>query len=505
MSRSLPEDPMIRSLVIQARSAQVSRRTMLQGAGIGAAALALAACAPTGVVAARRAAKDNSATDKTLTWANWAALPRRGRRRATTRPSTASRRRPASTSTTRSTSTTTTRTTARSKTSSPSARTSAPTPSASPTGWSPAGSASATRRSSTTRTSRTRRTSSRSLLNVDFDPGRTNSLPWQGGFAGICWNKEKLPDGPQDGRRPLGPGAQGPRRRAQRDARHHRAHHARAGRRHLAATGADDEFAAAIDVFRQQVESGQIRNIKGNSYIEDLANEDTLAAIVWSGDITALNAEAGDKWGFAIPEAGGTLWNDNFVIPIGSPRKKNAEKLINYYYDPEVAAEVAAWVNYITPVVGAQGGDGQDRPGARRQPADLPQRGDAVARSSASARSTAAEEQAFGAEFQTRPAGRLSGQRAFAEAGADLELVGITKRFPGFTAIEDLDLTIPAGSFFALLGPSGCGKTTTLRLVAGLEEPTAGRILIGGKDVTRPSRTSGRSTRCSRATRCSRT
>jgi spermidine/putrescine transport system ATP-binding protein len=72
----------------------------------------------------------------------------------------------------------------------------------------------------------------------------------------------------------------------------------------------------------------------------------------------------------------------------------------------------------------------------------------------------------------------------FAEAGADLELVGITKRFPGFTAIEDLTLTIPAGSFFALLGPSGCGKTTTLRLVAGLEDPTAGSILIGGKDVT---------------------
>lgn len=72
----------------------------------------------------------------------------------------------------------------------------------------------------------------------------------------------------------------------------------------------------------------------------------------------------------------------------------------------------------------------------------------------------------------------------FAESGADLELVGIQKRFPGFTAIEHLDLTIPAGSFFALLGPSGCGKTTTLRLVAGLEDPTAGRILIGGTDVT---------------------
>ena len=73
---------------------------------------------------------------------------------------------------------------------------------------------------------------------------------------------------------------------------------------------------------------------------------------------------------------------------------------------------------------------------------------------------------------------------SFAEKGADLELVGIEKRFPGFTAIEHLDLTIPAGSFFALLGPSGCGKTTTLRLVAGLEEPSEGQIRIGGVDVT---------------------
>jgi spermidine/putrescine transport system ATP-binding protein len=72
----------------------------------------------------------------------------------------------------------------------------------------------------------------------------------------------------------------------------------------------------------------------------------------------------------------------------------------------------------------------------------------------------------------------------FIARGADLELVGIRKEFPGFTAIENLDLKIPAGEFFALLGPSGCGKTTTLRLVAGLEQPTVGQILIGGKDVT---------------------
>ena len=72
----------------------------------------------------------------------------------------------------------------------------------------------------------------------------------------------------------------------------------------------------------------------------------------------------------------------------------------------------------------------------------------------------------------------------FVARGQDLELKGIRKEFPGFVAVDNLDLHIPAGEFFALLGPSGCGKTTTLRMIAGLESPTAGKILLGGKDVS---------------------
>ncbi|MEV4770016.1 ABC transporter ATP-binding protein [Micromonospora humida] len=67
----------------------------------------------------------------------------------------------------------------------------------------------------------------------------------------------------------------------------------------------------------------------------------------------------------------------------------------------------------------------------------------------------------------------------------DLRLVDLTKRFGIFTAVDDLTLTVPQGSFFALLGASGCGKTTTLRMIAGLEEPTAGQVLLGDRDISR--------------------
>lgn len=80
--------------------------------------------------------------------------------------------------------------------------------------------------------------------------------------------------------------------------------------------------------------------------------------------------------------------------------------------------------------------------------------------------------------------GGNGGGKGFREAKGNLRLSSVTKEFGDFTAVDDLTLEVPRGSFFALLGPSGCGKTTTLRMVAGLEQPTRGKLLIGDTDLT---------------------
>ena len=88
----------------------------------------------------------------------------------------------------------------------------------------------------------------------------------------------------------------------------------------------------------------------------------------------------------------------------------------------------------------------------------------------------------------------------------DIRLKGLTKRFGDVVAVDGVDLEIGHGEFFTLLGPSGSGKTTTLRMIAGFEQPDAGAVELAGTDVTGARRPmTARSTPCSRTTRCSRT
>lgn len=192
------------------------------------------------------------------------------------------------------------------------------------------------------------------LRDVSFDPGREHSLTWQSGFGGLAWNKTAVAGGLRTVSDLWNPDLRG-RVEVLSEMRD------TVGLIMLdqgvdiaSDEWGDDEFFAALEVLDEQISSGQIRQVRGNSYAEDLVSGDALAVIGWSGDITVLNVENGDNWEFVIPEAGGTLWSDNLMVPVGSRRKKNAETLMDYYYDPAVAAEVAAYVNYICPVQGAR-------------------------------------------------------------------------------------------------------------------------------------------------------
>ncbi|MER1995961.1 MAG: spermidine/putrescine ABC transporter substrate-binding protein [Arthrobacter sp.] len=192
-----------------------------------------------------------------------------------------------------------------------------------------------------------------SLKNVDFDPGRKHSLTWQSGFAGIAWNKEAFPQGLKSVSDLWQPELKG-RVEVLDEMRDTMGLLMLDQGVDISGDWGEDEFENALDVLSKQIADGQIRQVKGNSYKEDLISGDALAVIGWSGDITQLNFEEGDKWEFAIPEAGGTLWSDNLLVPIGATHKTNAEKLMDYYYDPVNAATVAAYVNYICPVEGAR-------------------------------------------------------------------------------------------------------------------------------------------------------
>jgi spermidine/putrescine transport system substrate-binding protein len=352
MTRSLPQDPIIRQLVLQARQTQLSRRHLLQGAGIGAGALALAACAPAGS-SAPKPAEDNSANDPTLVWGNWPAYldeddsgasPTLMRFEEETGIAVEYRVDVDDNNTFYGT-----------------------IKDQLALGQFPGYDTFCLTEWMIARLIRfgyvqeldaanipNKANLAPSLLNPDFDPGRMKSLPWQNGFAGLAWDTEALPAGLESVDDLWKPALKGKVTVLSELRDTMGLILLSQGVDISSADWGSDEFAAGIAVLEEHVTSGQIFGIKGNEYMQDFIAGDAIAGICWSGDITVLNAEVGyERFKFALPDSGGTLWGDTFVVPMGSTRKTNAETLMNYYYEPEVAAEVAAWVNYITPVVGA--------------------------------------------------------------------------------------------------------------------------------------------------------
>ena len=351
--RPMPKDPRVQALIKHAMQSKVTRRTLLATAGAGAVAAGLAACAP-GASAVITPATDASASDRTLRWANWPlyidvddagayptlvafqeqsgievtyeeAIPSNEDFYAIVRDQLELGQ---------------------------------------DTGYdlmtlTDYFAARMVRRGvmqpiDMAAMPNVQANLSPSLADITYDPGRQYSIPWQSGLTGLGWNNADFPGGMTSVEELWDPLLK--------------------GKITLLSSWTDtiglimqsqgvdidtdwgqDQFDAALEVVQKQVTDGQVRAFTGNNYSEEFASGNVIAAMVWSGDLFIMNAEAeSEKYGFAVPDLGGYLWSDNFMIPMGSAHKANAEELINYYYDPAVAAQVAAYVNYITPVVGAQ-------------------------------------------------------------------------------------------------------------------------------------------------------
>lgn len=192
-----------------------------------------------------------------------------------------------------------------------------------------------------------------SLQNPSFDPGRTQSLPWQGIMAGIGWNTEKIPGGVKSVSQLFSPKNKGKVvvLSEMRDTMGLILLHLGID---PSKDFTEDQFMKGIEFLDKQVKDGIVIGVRGNEYTQDLRDGNVWAVVGWSGDMFQLKAESEGKFDFVIAEEGGMIANDNLMIPSTSANTSAAEKLINYYYDPAVAAKVAAFVNYVCPVNGAQ-------------------------------------------------------------------------------------------------------------------------------------------------------
>jgi spermidine/putrescine transport system substrate-binding protein len=187
-----------------------------------------------------------------------------------------------------------------------------------------------------------------SLESPAFDPERKFSVPWQSGMTGLMVNTKLAPD-VRSVNDLFDPKYKGKvtMLSEMRDT----------VPLVMKADGVDpaeatkQQWLDAIDKLRQATDSGQIRRFTGNDYNQDMTNENVVAAIGWSGD-TSLIENPDVEW--RMPTQGCILWSDNMVIPKGAPNTPAALEWMNFVYQPKVQADIAAYVQYVTPVDGVK-------------------------------------------------------------------------------------------------------------------------------------------------------
>ena len=189
------------------------------------------------------------------------------------------------------------------------------------------------------------------FLNQKWDFGAVNSLPWQAGTTGIAYNPELTG-------RELGsimdlfdPEFKG--RVAMLTEMRDSVGLVMLGLGHDPRVVDEDGAMEAIERIAQATADGQFRAFTGNEYLRSLESGDFVACVAWSGDIVQLQYDRPDIQ-YRIPEEGGMSWYDAMVIPKGAPNGFAAAKWMDFVYDPAQAAQITAWVQYVTPVKGVR-------------------------------------------------------------------------------------------------------------------------------------------------------
>ncbi|MFF0303654.1 spermidine/putrescine ABC transporter substrate-binding protein [Streptomyces sp. NPDC004562] len=192
-----------------------------------------------------------------------------------------------------------------------------------------------------------------SYRSPDWDPGRAYSYPWQGIATVIAYNKKAL-DGVEV--KNLSDMLDNPKLKGRvglltemRDTMGMALLDMDKDPRSFTA----DDYDAALARLQKCVDKGQIRRFTGNDYTSDLTKGDLAACVAWAGDVVQLKADNPDI-DFVIPDSGYMLSSDNMLIPNKARHKTNAERLIDFYFEPQPAAELAAYINFVCPVDGVK-------------------------------------------------------------------------------------------------------------------------------------------------------
>ncbi|MGA7434782.1 MAG: spermidine/putrescine ABC transporter substrate-binding protein [Solirubrobacterales bacterium] len=189
-----------------------------------------------------------------------------------------------------------------------------------------------------------------SLKSPAFDPERAYSVPWQSGMSGIVVRKDLAPD-IKSVNDMFDPKYKGKVTML-------------AELRDtvplvMTADGVDpdeattEDWMAAIDKLQENVDNGQIRRFTGNDFVQDLVKGDVVAALGWSGDTVQVQTD-NPNIEYVQPTEGCSIWSDNLMIPVGAENPEAAYKYMNYVYEPENQAQIAKWVNYVSPVKGVK-------------------------------------------------------------------------------------------------------------------------------------------------------